>query len=115
MWGRSRDVAHAEECTACRDGERWIGFDRSPSSDLPQDETTITATTQPQPDIQVPYNLSASFQGTNTVFGLSASGFWSPVGYAFAGSQWQISSTTDFSAPEWDSGIIRPVTSVFVG
>jgi len=79
------------------------------------DETTITATTQPQPDIQVPYNLSASFQGTNTVFGLSASDFWSPAGYAFTSSQWQISSTTDFSAPAWDSGIIGPVTTVFVG
>jgi len=83
--------------------------------DAGTDETTITATTQPQPDIQVPYNLSASFQGTNTAFSLSASGFWSSAGYAFAGSEWQISSTTDFSTLVWDSGIIGPVTTVFVG
>jgi len=79
------------------------------------DETTITATSELPPDLQTPYNLSASsFLGDDKYLMLYASDYWSPAGYAFAGSQWQVSSSTDFSAPEWDSGIIGPATSAYI-
>jgi len=87
------------------------------SYDSGTDETTITATSDLPPDLQPPYNLAvAPSSGLNDhdPFNLTASAYWSAAGYTFTASQWQLSTTTDFSTPAWDSGIIGPTTSVFI-
>ncbi len=43
---------------------------------------------------------------------LSASAYSDPGSYVFSISRWQLSDTTDFSTPIWDSGDINPVTSL---
>ena len=72
-----------------------------PSEFINQDGFTIPF------DIEKPHSVvSSGFVNWDQSFSLAGSEYWSPVGYAFAGSQWQISSSTDFSSPEWDSGAL---------
>jgi len=56
----------------------------------------------------------SGFRDWSTDFNLASSGYNSPPGLIFTNSQWQISSSTDFSSPAWDSGEIGTVTSVTV-
>jgi len=57
---------------------------------------------------------TVGFRSWSAAFDLASSPYLSPPGYIFTNSHWQISSSTDFSSPEWDSGEIDPMTSATV-
>ncbi|RLD09538.1 MAG: hypothetical protein DRI44_08290, partial [Chlamydiae bacterium] len=71
-------------------------------------------TSSPNPPDK-PTNLSPTgFSEEAAPVDLSASAYSDPGGYVFAASRWQLSDSTDFSSPSWDSGNINPLTSITV-
>ena len=85
------------------------------------DEVKISDVAIAPPGATVPYEIekpsnltTVGFRTWSSSFDLSASAYTSPLGYIYTNSQWQISSSTDFSSPEWDSGEIGPVTSATI-
>ena len=60
-----------------------------------------------------PVNTSpVSFSEEAAPVALSASAYSDPGSYLFNISRWQLSTSSDFSSPIWDSGDINPVTSL---
>jgi len=65
--------------------------------------------------IDIPENVSvAKFSGYDKPFNLTATEFFSPLGYNFSASQWQISTVSSFSTVKWDSGAIDADNNVTV-
>ncbi|MCK5853133.1 LamG domain-containing protein [bacterium] len=65
--------------------------------------------------IDIPENVFiAKFSGYDKPFDLTASEFFSPLGYNFSASQWQISTASSFSTVKWDSGATDAENNVTV-
>jgi len=65
--------------------------------------------------IDIPENVSiAKFSGYDKPFDLTATEFFSPLGYDFSASQWQISTASSFSTVKWDSGATDAENNVTV-